>query len=87
MMEIEIKTKYSDGHTEAHTIEPGAKRKPATSSAVKRRYNTKVYDEVRAQLPKALVSEFRERLAARGDTVAGVLREAITAYLTRTSGE
>jgi hypothetical protein len=80
-MDIEIKAKYSDGHTEKHVIEPGTTRKTTTSTAVKRRYNTKVYDEVRAQLPKELVAEFRARLAMRGDTVAGVFRDAIKAYL------
>jgi hypothetical protein len=52
-----------------------------TSSAVKDRYNAKHYTMIGAKLDKELVTDFRRMLAERGDTVAGVFRDAIKAYM------
>jgi len=48
-----------------------------TSSAVKDRYNSKVYSEVRAKLKKELVAAWDERLKQIGETRAGFIRKAI----------
>ncbi len=58
-----------------------------TSSAVKRRYNDKVYGKIEARLPKALVAEFKAAVVERGDTIAGVIRKAIEAYLAEGKNE
>lgn len=57
------------------------KRKTHTSSAVKNRYNDKVYTRAHADLPKDLVSAFKEKVAANGTTTAAVLRQAIERYI------
>ncbi len=58
-----------------------AKRKTHTSSATKNRYNKKVYTRARADLPKDLVSKFKETVAANGTTTAAVLRKAVEKYI------
>lgn len=57
------------------------RRKTTTSSAVKARYNKKVYAPVQAQLPKDIVAAFKSKCADRGVSQAQVLREAIEAFL------
>lgn len=57
------------------------KRKPRTSSAVKRRYNAKVYDAVRATLPKELVAQFKAKCVEKGISQAQVVKKAIEAFL------
>ena len=57
------------------------KRKTTTSSAVKNRYNKKVYSSISVKLPKDLVSEFREKCAEAGDSQAQFIKEAIERYL------
>lgn len=57
------------------------KRKTYTSTAVKRRYNNKVYSRVRADLPKELVTAVKEKITANGTTTAAVLRKAIERYI------
>lgn len=57
------------------------KRKTRTSTAVKRRYNNKVYSRVRADLPKELVVAVKEKIKANGTTTADVLRKAIERYI------
>lgn len=52
-----------------------------TSSKVKDRYNSKVYDIVSARLPKELVSQFKSKCAEEGISQAQIIREAIEAYL------
>lgn len=54
-----------------------------TSSAVKDRYNSKVYDIVSARLPKELVASFKAKCAAEGTSQAQIIREAIEAYLNK----
>ena len=42
------------------------KRKTKTSTAVKTRYNEKVYDVISARVPKELAAAFREKCTAEG---------------------
>jgi len=64
-------------------IEETKKRKTTTSSAVKARYNKKVYSLVSAQLPKELVARFKEKCATEGISQAQVLKKAIEDFLNK----
>ena len=55
--------------------------KTKTSSAVKRRYNNKVYATVRAELPKDLVAAFKEKCTQTGISQASIIKEAIEKFL------
>ncbi len=59
------------------------KRKTTTSSAVKRKYNNKVYSTVRAELPKELVEVFKEKCKTEGISQASVIKTAIEEYLNK----
>lgn len=60
---------------------PEEKRKTHTSTEVKRRYNSKTYATVIAQLPKDLVADFKEKCASEGVSQASVIKQAIENYL------
>ena len=55
--------------------------KTKTSTAVKRRYNNKVYSQIKFELPKELVASFKEKCLERGVSQASVVREAIEMFL------
>lgn len=57
------------------------KRKTTTSSAVKRRYNNKVYSTVQVQLPKELVAEFKELCKVKGVSQASVIKSALEQFI------
>ena len=57
------------------------KRKTVTSSAVKQRYNEKVYDNVSARVPKELAAAFKEKCAAEGISQAQIIKKAIEDFL------
>jgi predicted DNA binding CopG/RHH family protein len=57
------------------------KRKTTTSSAVKARYNKKVYDCIAIRVPKDLAAAFKEKCAAEGIPQAQVLKRAIEEFL------
>ena len=59
------------------------KRKTKTSTAVKTRYNEKVYDDISARVPKELAAAFREKCTAEGIPQAQIIKKAIEDYLTR----
>jgi predicted DNA binding CopG/RHH family protein len=59
----------------------GEKRKTKTSSAVKRRYNEKVYDNVSARVPKELAAAFKEKCAAEGISQAQIIKKAIEDFI------
>lgn len=59
------------------------KRKTKTSSAVKRRYNEKVYDMISARIPKELAAAFKEKCAAEGIAQAQIMKKAIEEFLNR----
>ena len=56
-------------------------RKTKTSSAVKNRYNAKVYGQIAIKIPKDTVGAFKEKCAEKGVSQASVLTEAIKAFL------
>lgn len=58
-----------------------AKRKTKTSTAVKTRYNEKVYDVISARVPKELAAEFKEKCAAEGVAQAQIIKKAIEDFL------
>lgn len=58
-----------------------SKRKTKTSSSVKRSYNNKVYATVRAELPKELVTAFKDKCKENGVSIASVLKAAMEDYL------
>ena len=60
------------------------KRKTTTSTAVKARYNAKVYSSIHYQLPKDLVAAFKDKCAAEGIPQAQVIRKAIEDFLGET---
>ncbi len=57
------------------------KRKTHTSTEVKRRYNEKTYDMVRASLPKDLVAQFKAKCATEGIAQAQVIKKAVIDFL------
>ena len=60
-----------------------AKRKTKTSTAVKQRYNEKVYDNVSARVSKDLAAAFREKCAAEGIPQAQIIKKAIEGFLSQ----
>ena len=64
-----------------YSQEVDAMAKTRTSTAVKRRYNNKVYSQIKFELPKELVASFKERCTERGVSQASVVREAIEKFL------
>ncbi|MGE4213155.1 MAG: ribbon-helix-helix domain-containing protein [Anaerotignaceae bacterium] len=57
------------------------KRKTTTSSEVKNRYNAKVYGRLNIQLPKDLVSRFKEKCKAENISQANIIKDAIEKFL------
>ncbi len=57
------------------------KRKTKTSSAVKNRYNSKVYEQLAFKLPKDLVKRFKEKCVAEGVSQAQIVKKAIEEFL------
>lgn len=57
--------------------------KSRTSTDVKRRYNEKVYSQIRAAVPKELAERFRDKCEETGVSQASVIKEAIEAFLNR----
>lgn len=55
--------------------------KTHTSTAVKRRYNEKVYSQVSALIPKELAARFKQTCAERDIPQRQVLIDAITKFL------
>lgn len=61
-------------------VEP-KKRKTKTSTAVKNRYNAKVYDSIIVRVPKEMASSFKEKCAAKGIPQAQIIKRAIEEFL------
>lgn len=57
------------------------KRKTKTSSAVKNRYNNKVYDSIIVRVPKEMASAFKEKCITNGIPQAQIIKKAIEEYL------
>ena len=62
-------------------MEEMKKRKTKTSSAVKNRYNAKVYGQVTIKIHKDTVAAFKAKCAEKGVSQASVLTAAIEAFL------
>ncbi len=58
-----------------------AKRKTKTSSAVKQKYNDKVYNIISVRVPKELAAEFKAKCAADGIPQAQIIKKAIEDFL------
>lgn len=57
------------------------KRKTKTSSAVKNRYNSKVYGSIVIRIPKEMAEQFKNKCAQTGIPQAQVLKRAIEQFL------
>ena len=53
------------------------KRKTKTSSAVKNRYNNRVYGSIIVRIPKEMAEAFKEKCAVTGTAQAQVIKKAI----------
>lgn len=62
-------------------MEKTEKRKTKTSTAVKNRYNEKVYDQIAVKLPKELVKNFKEKCKDTNTSQAKIIKEAIENFL------
>lgn len=57
------------------------KRKTTTSTAVKARYNAKVYDLISVRVPKEQAQAFKEKCATEGIPQAQIIKKAIEEFL------
>lgn len=57
------------------------KRKTTTSTAVKARYNAKVYDLISVRIPKEQAQAFKAKCAAEGIPQAQIIKKAIEEFL------
>lgn len=62
-------------------MENNEKRKTKTSSAVKNRYNKKVYSSIIVRVPKELGEQFKKECAERGIPQAQIFKKAIEDFL------
>lgn len=57
------------------------KRKTKTSSAVKNRYNSKVYDSIIVRVPKETAEAFKAKCAAENIPQAQIIKKAIADFM------
>lgn len=57
------------------------KRKTNTSTAVKQRYNEKVYDNIAVRVPKEMAAAFKAKCLEKGIPQAQVIKKAIEQFL------
>lgn len=57
------------------------KRKTKTSSAVKQRYNEKVYDNISARVPKELAAAFKAKCVEKGISQAQIIKKAMEEFI------
>ena len=57
------------------------KRKTHTSTAVKQRYNEKVYDNIAVRVPKEMAAAFKAKCLEQGIPQALVIKKAIEQFL------
>lgn len=57
------------------------KRKTKTSSAVKNRYNKRVYSSIIVRIPKGQAEIFKAKCAAEGAPQAQIIKRAIEQFL------
>lgn len=58
-----------------------AVRKTKTSTAVKQRYNEKVYDVISVRVPKELAAAFKAKCTETGTPQAQVIKQAISDFI------
>lgn len=58
-----------------------AKRKTKTSTAVKQRYNEKVYDVLSVRIPKETAAAFKAKCIEKGIPQAQIVKAAIEQFL------
>lgn len=59
------------------------KRKTKTSSAVKNRYNKKVYGSIIVRIPKDMAEQFKAKCVETGIPQAQVIKKAIEDFLSK----
>lgn len=59
----------------------GVMSRSRTSTEVKRRYNEKAYSMLAAQLPKQLVTDFKDKCRSQGISQASVIRNALERFV------
>ena len=59
------------------------KRKTKTSSAVKQRYNEKVYDNISVRVPKEMAAAFKKKCAEEGIPQAQVIKKTNEDFLAK----
>lgn len=57
------------------------KRKTTTSTAVKARYNNKVYDKITISVPKDLAAQFKAKCATEGISQAQIFKTAMEEFI------
>lgn len=57
------------------------KRKTKTSTAVKRRYNEKTYDNIAVRVPKETAEAFKKKCVEENIPQAQIIKQAIQAFL------
>ena len=57
------------------------KRKTKTSTAVKQKYNERVYDVLSVRVPKETAAAFKAKCAAEGIPQAQIIKRAIEEFL------
>lgn len=57
------------------------RRKTHTSTAVKQRYNEKVYTQIAASVPKEMAAAFKAKCLEKGIPQAQVIKKAIEQFL------
>ncbi len=57
------------------------KRKTTTSTAVKNRYNNKVYDSIIVRVPKNTARAFKAKCAEEGISQAQIVKAAVEKFL------
>lgn len=60
-----------------------AKRIIKTSSAVKDRYNKKVYDSVSVRLPKELVEAFKKKCLEKDISQAQIIKQTVEEFIAK----
>lgn len=58
-----------------------AERKSRTSTEVKARYNSKVYDVISVRVPKEMAAAFKAKCADTGTAQAQIVKKAIEDFL------
>lgn len=59
------------------------KRKTKTSTAVKSRYNKKVYDVISVRVPKDMAASFKAKCAEKGIAQAKFIKDAIDEFISQ----